>query len=596
MVLVNDHLDHELGSEIRGAGYAKAADKAALDALTPATLAVGEIRTTTVDGLNWQWDGSTWLPWTGAQMVLTHNDASVPAVLADAVGRRTFDGVFPGVTGSGVVHNVATPAEFDSALVGIVPGSVIVLADGVWDLSSASPGVVTWSAGQEGTAENPIVVRPATVDGVTLTLADDLVVNGAHVHFWNLNIVGGSGSGSVVRFFQPHCKWLHSTIQDCTTQLNVFKIEDGHYLELADLTFTNVEVIGVAMAMANNGGGGTRAKNCWFHHWDVDNTGATTPGELVQTGLANLTASAKWILDDDYTGLVFEFMDINWHVNGDSEIVSGKSSGDVYRYNVVNANDGGGHLSVRDGSDTLVYGNYLINTSLAFRFNGRRNLAAYNVVVERAAGTIALQLHMVNTFGDRGSYDNRVARNLFIGDFTTFLKVTLNGQPIAADPNPKRNTLSNNWWDGAGTPTTYTGDLAQAEVDADNTIIADWLFDGSGIPEGQMPVTLGDLAGSPDLGNDPGGYLTVPPPFWWADAMALAQGDEILYPPASPAPAIGEAGSYPTSGLTSDRPSFRTGLGVIGFQYFDTDLNAGAGMLIVWNGTNWVNPSTGATV
>ena len=60
MVLVNDHLDHELGSEIRGAGYAKEADKAALDALAPAALAVGEIRTTVDTGRNWEWDGAEW--------------------------------------------------------------------------------------------------------------------------------------------------------------------------------------------------------------------------------------------------------------------------------------------------------------------------------------------------------------------------------------------------------------------------------------------------------------------------------------------------------------------------------------------------------
>lgn len=45
------------------------------------------------------------------------------------------------------------------------------------------------------------------------------------------------------------------------------------------------------------------------------------------------------------------------------------------------------------------------------------------------------------------------------------------------------------------------------------------------------------------------------------------------------------------SGSTGSRPA-----GVVGEMYLDTDLNGGNGMLIIYNGSNWVNPSTGATV
>ena len=534
--------------------------------------------------------GYDWADAGGSSPVLSY---SLPASLTAAVGRRTFDGVFPGPTGAGITRNVATPTDFDQALLNGDPGDVIVLADGVWDLSSG----VSWSLGQEGTAENPIIIRPATVDGVTLTMGDDLVVNGAHVHFWNINIDGGTGTGSVVRFFQPHCKWLHASVTNNTTYANVFKVEDGHYLELADLTLTNVEGIELAMSMSNNGGGGTRAKHCHAHHWTVDNTGATTPGEMIQTGQGNLTATPKLAADDDYTHLLVEYMDINWHVSGDSEIISGKSSGDTYRYNYVRSNGGGGHLSVRDGSDSLVYGNWIEDTSLAFRFNGERNLGAYNVVKERAAGTTALQLHLTNTFGDRGSYDNRLTRNVFDGDFTTFVKTTANGQTIAADPNPKGNSLFGNWWDGAGGPTSYNLEAGhtQADLEAENTISTDWLFDGAGNPEAPIPVALGVLEGSPTLGHEPGQFLTVPQPFWWADAVAVTEGDTISYPPADTTTPTGDV-AFKTSGPTPDRPTFPTGFDSVGFQYLDTDLNAGAGMLIVWNGTNWINPSTGATV
>ena len=462
----------------------------------------------------------------GGPVTLTY---SVPASLTDAVGRRPFDGVFPGPTGVGITRNVATPTDFDQALLNGDPGDVIVLADGVWDLSAG----VSWSLGQEGTAENPIIVRPATVDGVTLTMPDDLVVNGAHVHFWNINLTGGTGTGSTVRFFQPNCKWLHSTITGNTTYARVFSVEDGHNLEIADCTFTDVEGIEVVMAMSNNGGGGTRAKNCWFHHWTVDNTGATSPSEMIQTGQSNLAATPKTVADDDYTRLLVEYMDINWNTAGDSEIISGKSSGDTYRHNYVRSNGGGGHLSIRDGDDTVIYGNWIEDTSLAFRANGNRNLIAYNVVIERPAGSTAMQWHLANTFGDRGSYGNRTILNIFSGDAWTVIKTTDNGNTQTGDPNPKRNVMRDNWFDDSNGVTGYTGDLTQAQVEADNTVQFDWLLDGAGVVTyTPIPVPGAAIEGGSNLGHIPGGFTTVPQPYWWSDAVSMVRDDLIIYPPA----------------------------------------------------------------
>jgi hypothetical protein len=48
------------------------------------------------------------------------------------------------------------------------------------------------------------------------------------------------------------------------------------------------------------------------------------------------------------------------------------------------------------------------------------------------------------------------------------------------------------------------------------------------------------------------------------------------------------------SGTTANRPA--SGTRFVGMRYFDTSLNSGNGMEIVFNGTNWINPSTGATV
>ena len=595
MVLVNDHLDHELGSEIRGAGYAKVADKAALDALTPATLAVGEIRTTTVDGLNWQWDGSEWLPWLQTPKL----SYSLPAKLSAAVGRRGWPG-FPTVTGT--THNAADAAGLDSALLASSPGDEIILADGVWDFGDPA---ITWASGQGGTADNPLIIRPATVDGVTVTSTGSLVMPADHVHFWNINLDGGTSTLTPIRIFGEHFKWLHSTISNVQTAGKVITFETGSwYPELADLTWTDNYALCVVMLM-DNGGVGTRCKYAHFHHWDVDNTGITSGSiqSLVQSGEANNTGGLKGDHDDD-TRMLFEYMDISWNSGAGltflaSEIVQIKSSRNVFLYNVIESNNGTGHLGARDGSRNVIYGNHQARSSLACRFNGRENLAAYNIYTARTVGaSIACQYNLANDVGDRGAFDNRLVRNIFSGDFTA-VKTTDNGNVALADPNPLGNLISANWWDGAVNAWDVDPDgPTQAQVEADNSIDFDWDLNGSGVPNVDLPTTLDPLQGFSDLGHIDGGWMNIPPPWWWADAVALTSSGAVLYPPADaqkPAFELDKPlGQVRTAGTTADRPVL--GLQDISFQYFDADLNAGAGMLIVWNGTNWVNPSTGATV
>ena len=488
-----------------------------------------------------------------------------PAALTSACGRRAFPG-FPTVTGT--THNVALNdlAGLNSVINIAQPGDEIVLADGVWNLEYGNG--VTWSVGEtQGTAENPIIWRPATQDGVTITNVDDWIVNGEHNHFWNLNIDGGTGTGSVIRFFKPHCKWLHASVDNVTTFANVFKVEDGHNLEIADIDWGVFEGIGVVMAMANGvGAAGTRAKDCHFHHWTVDNTAGTNPNSLVQTGESNLAGTPKDpATHDDYTRMLFEYNDITWHPSADGEVVSCKSSGNTMRFNIVDAQDGGGHISIRDGKDNLTYGNWGQRQSLGARMNGDGNLHCYNVTVQRqAGGTNALQWHLENTFGDVGSTNNRFERNMQVGNFT-ILVTTDNGQTQVADPNPTGNIIKHNWWDSPNVPSNYNLETGhtQAEVEAENTIAIDWTFDGNGNPRGPIPTSLAPLKGSAPLGHEPGTFLTVPIPFWWEGNISLGSGNQVLFPTAGDeqrslpvAVDLAESGAV-GDGTTDDGPALK---------------------------------------
>jgi hypothetical protein len=81
----------------------------------------------------------------------------------------------------------------------------------------------------------------------------------------------------------------------------------------------------------------------------------------------------------------------------------------------------------------------------------------------------------------------------------------------------------------------------------------------------------------------------------WGPGGATGGWDTELSRSAAGTLAVGADDCLRTGrAATGSRPSASTvGAGAV---FFDTSLNSGAGMLIVSNGTNWVNPSTGATV
>ncbi len=69
--LFNTHAEAETGAELRGWGYRKVADAAALAALTDQV--VGEIVTRSDTGRSYQWDGATWDIWTRDGTVAREN-------------------------------------------------------------------------------------------------------------------------------------------------------------------------------------------------------------------------------------------------------------------------------------------------------------------------------------------------------------------------------------------------------------------------------------------------------------------------------------------------------------------------------------------
>ncbi len=114
------------------------------------------------------------------------------------------------------------------------------------------------------------------------------------------------------------------------------------------------------------GTGSQIARRAWIHHNHfhdfavAHNNGA----ETLRFGLSGLSLSiGAGIIEHN----LFE------RCNGENELISNKSSGNIYRYNTL-LDSPGAQLSLRHGNDCLVYGNILRNTEGIRIFGDRHKI------------------------------------------------------------------------------------------------------------------------------------------------------------------------------------------------------------------------------
>lgn len=213
-------------------------------------------------------------------------------------------------------------------------------------------------------------------------------------------------------------------------------------------------------------------------------------------------------------------------VDGEIEIISNKSGGNVYRYNTFR--ESAGMLTLRHGNDNRVEGNFFLGANKsrtgAIRVIGERQMIVNNYIAnvdDRAGGAISISAGVPNS--DLDEYfqvkDAVIAHNTLVnvtGNAVTFDDgLGSSGRTLQAE----NVTFANNIFRSTG-PAIFDG-----------TPGAGWTWEGNIASGG----SLGTIAGNP-------GVAPTNP--------QLVFGGDGLWRPASGSPAVnGAIGSY--SGLTN---------------------------------------------
>ena len=265
---------------------------------------------------------------------------------------------------------VKTVDEFNEVLKTAMPGDKIVLANGTW--TDAELLVKA-----KGTAESPITISAETKGKVIFTGQSNLRIAGEYLIVSGLVFKDGYTPTSVVISFREktgkyanHCRLTESVIDNFNNPER-FSTESwvdlyGQNNRVDHCYFIDKRCQGVTMTIR------LPDELCQNNHHQIDhnyfafrqNLGSNG-GETLRIGTSkySLTTSGT-VVEDNYFG----------HTDGEHEIISIKSCGNVIRNNTFN--ECWGTVTFRHGHDNLAEGNFFFG-------NGKVNTGGIRIINER---------------------------------------------------------------------------------------------------------------------------------------------------------------------------------------------------------------------
>lgn len=294
-------------------------------------------------------------------------------------------------TAGAAVHEVASPADLPAAMAAAQPGDEIVLADGTWldaglDLTCS------------GSARDPIVIRPHTPGGLTLTGASWIRLGGSHLVLRGVRMEGGAraaaGDGieraqsrSPIDLAGDYCRVTECAIVDYNpadratryqwvTIRGVGNRVDHCYFRGQDHSGVTV-VVNVARGRPNDA---LIDHNYFAGKPPLGENG----GETIRIGTSDVSVyDSRTTVEDN----LFE------HCDGEGELISNKSCANVYRRNTFRAS--AGELTLRHGDRCVVEGNFFLcgdyPGSRGIRVVGRDHRIVGNYIANPDRYGIALQ-------------------------------------------------------------------------------------------------------------------------------------------------------------------------------------------------------------
>ncbi|MDX3910083.1 MAG: polysaccharide lyase 6 family protein [Sphingobium sp.] len=264
-----------------------------------------------------------------------------------------------GCASPGTSHDylVRSIAEYDRVVPTLIPGDVVTLANGEWKNFE-----IVFEA--HGTASNPITLRAQTKGAVAITGRSNLRLAGEHLIVSGLVFRDGYSADADVISFRKKQGALASYSRITEIVIDDFSQPDpeqgenwiaiyGHDNRVDHSHILGKRSRGVTLAVIRDDPRSPEDR----HRIDHNYFGHRPPlgkngGETIRVGTSELSGSAsKTIIEDNY----FEECD------GEAEIISIKSGGNVVRGNVIIASQGS--IVLRHGSGNLVERNVILGKS-----------------------------------------------------------------------------------------------------------------------------------------------------------------------------------------------------------------------------------------
>ncbi|NIK59505.1 polysaccharide lyase 6 family protein [Kribbella shirazensis] len=261
--------------------------------------------------------------------------------------------------------------ELRDAIARAVPGTVITVADGTYDVPAGAPIAITGKRGSRGA---PIVVRAESAGGVVLTGEQSFVPTGSS----DITISGFAFRQRTTLDVPPDCRRIRLSRND----FQLADLEGLHWVMVrADEStvdrndFHGKSTLGIYLGVEGAGtdqmARGVHITRNYFrdHTFPGDNG-----GEPIRLGVSPRALSTA--------GAVVE-LNLFERANGDPEAISVKSSGNTIRHNTIRDSFGG--IVLRHGNRNRVEGNYLLSGENGIRIYGDDHLVVNNYV-ERISG------------------------------------------------------------------------------------------------------------------------------------------------------------------------------------------------------------------
>ncbi|MBM4083762.1 MAG: hypothetical protein FJ272_03150, partial [Planctomycetes bacterium] len=277
---------------------------------------------------------------------------------------------------------VSTLDAFRARAAQLKPGDTLVVADGIY---------ADWQAKitAQGTAEQPVVIRPQTPGGVTFTRNIEISLRSCRFVVFKGFRFEHCGPRTTVSVQETSdCRVTQCHFFHCGNPRSTF----GHIVEVGmgsdrnrvdHCYFTGSKSMSLAQRISAVEGVGT--DNRFDHNLFRDMYRYWVNGqENIQIG-----QNSRQPTGDAQPRLLVE-RNVFDHAWGDSEIISNKSSGNVIRHNLA-AHCRRSAFTLRGGNEVSFEGNVMVNNACGLRVMGQRHTIVNNLILDQPEWGILLE-------------------------------------------------------------------------------------------------------------------------------------------------------------------------------------------------------------